>query len=163
MGTWATAWRRAATTNPALASAAEREAAIERQLSDFCRENVTLLNDEDPETRSVMSLLIGSVWPVEAGAELLVARHEVEDHPIAKACAMQALLRYVGRLDEAQGHLLGREVSRLLAGASEDAVARANLELAGAWRTPSERERLIARVSIPDSAGVARLWPAEEI
>jgi hypothetical protein len=163
MGTWAGAWRRAAGTNPTLASAGEREQAMAIELSEFCQENLGLLTDEDPETRSLMSLLVGAVWPLAADADVLLARYAVETDPRVTACVAQALVRYVGRIDEPLVALVARDVSTLLEDASSESLARANMELAGVWWTEKDRQRLAARVSIPATPASPLLWPAEEI
>jgi hypothetical protein len=133
------------------------------ELSEFCRENRNLLANEDPETRSVMGLLVGTVWPLTAGADLLLDRYAVETDPMVKACLAQALVRYVGRLGERQTAVLARDVSGLLSEASSESLARANLELAGVWWTEEECERLAARISIPATRDIPLLWPTEQI
>jgi hypothetical protein len=119
------------------------------ELSEFCQENLGLLTDEDPETRSVMSLLVGAVWPLNADADVLLARYAVEMDPRVKACVAQALVRYVGRLNGRQADVMARDINALLHGASRESLARANMELADVWWTDEERTRLAARISIP--------------
>jgi hypothetical protein len=162
MGTWIGAWRRAASTNPRLAAAAEREQTISMELSEFCRENLGLLIDADPETRSVMSLLVGTAWPLTAD-DVLLDRFAAESDPRVKACIAQAMVRYVGRLDERRAADLGRDVSALLNEASTESLARANLELTAVWWTEGDRKRLAGRVSIPEMRDRPLLWPSEEI
>lgn len=163
MGTWIRTWRRAATTNPTLATSAEEEAQIERALAEFCSANVALLDDPDDETRSMMSVLVGTVGAVEAATAPLMSRYDSEASPVVKAFIVQGLLRALGRsvVDEATG--LDSSLTLILADAPSEVVARANDEVLAGWWTPEERERLLARVVVPASSTDPFRWPAEGV
>jgi len=163
MGTWIRTWRRAATTNPTLASSAEEEAQIERALVDFCSANVALLDDPDDETRSMMSVLVGSVGAVEAATAPLMSRYDSEASPVVRAFIAQGLLHALGRSPEGEATELDWSLTLILADAPSEVVARANDEVLACWWTPEERARLLARVVVPASSTNPFHWPAEGV
>lgn len=163
MGTWVRTWRRAASSNPALAGSAIDEAEIERALAEFCSGNMALLDDPDDETRSLMSVLAGCVGEAPQVAGSLIARYEREDSPVVQAFIAQGLLRLLGRQPEAETAEVATIVSQILALAPSEVLARANHELRGGWWTSEERERLRARASVPAFSGEPQHWPAEGV
>lgn len=163
MGTWIRTWRRAATTNPLLATSAEEEVRIEHALVEFCSANAALLEDPDDETRSLMSVLVGSVGAGEAATAALASRYDREASPVVRGFIAQGLLRAIGRRPASEVSDLDRILTDILVDAPSEVVARANYEILGGWWTPDQRERLLRRVVVPASAVKPTHWPAEGV
>lgn len=163
VATWIGAWRNVASVNPRLAAEAEHEHMISVELSRFCRGSLDLLADEDAETRAMMSLLVGAGWPTDGDGSLLFRLYAAEIDPRVRACVMQALVRYVGRLGDPEAISVAEMVNRLLATATGASLARAQMEVSGIWWMASDRRRLAERLLIPAVDAIPVLWPAENI
>lgn len=98
-------WRRAHWLNdtPHVRAAIEHEARVGRILATGLQAYASLMSDSEADVRSIACLLTGLCALEPVGAARLLAEHErAEAHPLAKACARQALLIAVARVGPAE-------------------------------------------------------------
>lgn len=165
---WLGAWRRPNSDGqrPIVAAMASVEEDAERELRAACDDLAVMLQDRDPEVRSLMYQLVGAVGsPVDRVADLLIDATGREEHDVARACAIQGLVMTAARADSKLAERLDVRLIGLLADASPADHARALLEINSVTRTPQERTLLISRLgaAIRHTTIEPARWPAEDV
>lgn len=148
MATWIRTWRNTRVDTPHGIAAAEGEEILEQRLADFCADQRSLLRDEDEETRSLMSVLVGSVCPPSGAFRVLMQLYQLEDSEIVRGCIVQGLLRVVLRGDSEDGCSMRTALTGVLADASrEECRQRSNMRPIRRSKTrPPVRRVLVCRV-----------------
>lgn len=163
VGVWAKADRGNATPN--VHAAVDREARVARVLATGLQAYVNLMSDREADVRSMAYLLTGLCALDPAVAARLLAEHErVETQSLAKACARQALLVAVARVnaDERDPYLIELIREYVRSSTSED---RGRLRLvveehSGVGLSSAAREVLGDTVTgLSDPEGPS--WPIE--
>lgn len=150
---------------PHVRAAVEREARVARVLATGQQAYVNLMSAREADVRSMAYLLTGLCAPEPAVAARLLAEHErVETHPLAKACARQAMLVAVARVkaEERDPALIALLREYVRTGTSEDRgrLRRVVEEHSGVGLSSAAHEVLgdtVAGLSVPEGPS----WPIE--
>jgi hypothetical protein len=168
MGTWVTAWRRMAASENSRVShvTVASERATESELVAACTDFADLTNDDDPEVRALTYLLIGAVAsPAAEAVERLEGLLDQEQHALAHACIVQALVKALVRLPEGNRSEVAQRISERIDDGSALDRARVNVELKSVARPPEEKRQLVDLIGLgfsEDPNGPLH-WPAESV
>lgn len=170
LANWSRTWRVAqatGNTSEAAVLGAASERATEEQLVRLCSELMPLVDDDDPEVRGLMYLLVGAAGqPEREMIKLLERKAESDPNDLARACAIQGVVKAISRLPEDQAATLATWVNNAAEREGELAQRRVQLELESNSRTRSEQHRLKAVIGMSTSRRTPvapQLWPAETV
>ena len=147
MATWSTSWERSGLGASVRRAEWAAECAARRELAAACDDFAYLAGDPDPETRSLLYLLVGqAAEPAEAWFDWFLSHLDREPHEQAHACATDGIVRLAARFGEGTQHSADPRIRNILGSATTADLSRVRAWVNSNMLLPSERDALVARL-----------------